>query len=144
MIIFKKKLLFIDKSSFSKSLFILILTKTLSIIASPLPLPFDEFSYILARNRLEFIDEQYSSHKYLNIREKIVDIYFQMLKSNEFKALNSSNPDTSKYFYPSRPIETELEQIQSSNLYKQLKLLPKGGNLHMHEGFISLKEAFLK
>ena len=134
MILSKIIFLPIAESKLNKSLFILILIKALSAVALPLPLPFNEFSYILARNRLEFIDEKNLYHKVLSTREKIVDIYFQKLKSEEFKALNSSSPDTSKYFYPSRPIETELVQIQNSNLYKQLKLLPKGGNLHMHEG----------
>ncbi len=127
MTIFKLIFLSIINSKINVFFIIIIIIKPLSTVALPLPLPFNEYSYILARNNLEFIDQQNLFHKeHLSSREKILDIYFQKLKADEFRALNSSSSDTSKHFYPSRPIETELEQIQGSNLYQQLKLLPKG------------------
>ena len=38
-------------------------------------------------------------------------------------------------FPPARPIEEMLQYIQSTEVYNALKPLPKGGNLHSHEGF---------
>ena len=37
-------------------------------------------------------------------------------------------------FPPSKPIEKMLQPVQMTELYSYLKELPKGGNLHSHEG----------
>ena len=126
-----------------------LLMKTTIFTAFPLPLPFNEYSYILARNILKSIDQDISSSSllssaWLSEKENVVNIYFEKLKADEFKIADSSSSTTSKKFYPSRPIESELEQIQASSLYKQLKLLPKGGNLHMHESQMLDRTKFLK
>ena len=118
------------------SLMLYILAWAPCVLLLPLPLPFNEFSYIMARNRLKSIDQfqEETASGWLRTKENVLNIYFEKLKAEELKATNSINPSTTQHFYPSRPIETELALIQNSDLYRQLKLLPKGGNLHMHEG----------
>ena len=59
----------------------------------------------------------------------IVDHYLRYLKWKEYKR-------TAPVFLPSRPIEETLENITTSYLYKVLKRLPKGGDIHTHEGMI--------
>ena len=86
-----------------------------------LPLPINQYAYVLARNQLSSIDEHYDK---LSYKENMVSLFMESMKRREFDA-------TSKYFYPSRPIESELEKIVVRDLYKLLFKLPKGGNLHM-------------
>lgn len=87
-----------------------------------LPLPFNQYSYIQARQKLR---ADYENYDKLSYKELTVNLFLQRLKTTEFQA-------TSKYFYPSRPIESELEKIKDRELYQILWRLPKGGNLHMH------------
>lgn len=116
-------------------LLLLVICQLWSVSSVPLPLPFNEYSYIMARNMLKKTDQvSYPQEGPLQHKEKAVDIYFEKLKIDELNHTNSSIPSTTKYFYPSRPIESEINKIFSSSLYSRLKLLPKGGNLHMHEG----------
>ena len=96
---------------------------TLSLI---LPLPFDEYSFVLARNELQAVDASPNATA-LSSKEKLVSIYFEKLKADEFKRTGLSD------FYPLKPLENELDAIVSTDLYAILKDLPKGGNLHIHE-----------
>ena len=47
--------------------------------------------------------------------------------------LNPDAASSNAYFKPANPIEDELADMVNRPLYKLLKQLPKGGNLHMHE-----------
>lgn len=58
--------------------------------------------------------------------EKIVDNYLEFLKWKEFN-------NTQDNFLPSRPIEDVLEDIKTSDVFRILKTLPKGGNMHLHQ-----------
>lgn len=91
-----------------------------------LPLPMDEFSYILARNQLRVEDGDYGN-ALLSNKEKVVSFYFEKVKDDEFTRLGLYN------FAPARPIESELNDIQSSFVYSVLRQMPKGGNIHIHE-----------
>ena len=98
--------------------FVIMMTFICQVIS--LPLPFDQYSYMLARNKLT------SRFNRLTFKENTVNLFMISLKHEEFhKTLN--------HFYPSRPIEDVLENITSSKIYKFLHKLPKGGNLHIHE-----------
>lgn len=101
------------------TLICLVLAYSLSCMFA-LPLPYNQYAYMKARNNLTFRANS------LNEKEKLVNLFMQKQKSDEFG-------QTVKYFYPSRPIETELENITSRPIYGLLKQLPKGGNLHIHE-----------
>ena len=101
-----------------------------------LPLPFDEYAYVQARN--ELLREDSLNFTVLSDRERIVSIYFEKLKVDEFKRTGMSS------FIPARPIETELESMQASHLYAQLKSLPKGGNIHIHENQMLDRRIFLE
>ena len=90
---------------------------------SCLPLPFDEYAYVLARNELESVNDHSAL---LSNKEQVVSIFLEKIKLDEFA-------DTLSNFFPARTIETELKKILNRDLYNQLKRLPKGGNLHMHE-----------
>jgi hypothetical protein len=114
--------------TFKKSIFIvfiIIVIKCCSISVG-LPLPFDEFSYISARNQLRLEDEG-TSNALLSNKEKVVSFYFEKVKDDEFTRLGLYN------FAPARPIESELDDIQSSFVYSVLRQMPKGGNIHIHE-----------
>ena len=91
-----------------------------------LPLPMDEFSYILARNQLRVEDGDYGN-ALLSNKEKVVSFYFEKVKDDEFTRLGLYN------FAPARPIESKLNDIQSSFVYSVLRQMPKGGNIHIHE-----------
>ncbi|CAF3497404.1 unnamed protein product [Rotaria sp. Silwood1] len=91
-----------------------------------LPLPFNQYAYMLAREQIRQHDRGVQAQNNLNSKEKVVNLYLELLQAKEY--INTKN-----YFYPSRPIETELENIIKSSFYQFLTLLPKGGNLHIHE-----------
>ena len=59
----------------------------------------------------------------------MVNNYLGYLKWEEFEK-------TYPVFPPSRPIEQQLNHILSSEVYRVLKKLPKGGDMHVHEGEI--------
>ena len=105
-------------------------------ILSHLPLPLNEYSFVLARNYVKSLDS--NGPKELNAREKVVQIYFQKLKTDEYQRIGSSE------FYALQPIETILDSIINSELYAKLKLLPKGGNLHMHEDQMANRKQLLE
>ena len=85
-----------------------------------LPLPLNEYAYMIARNELQ-LQDSLNLEEETTEKERLVNIYFGKLKSDEFKR-------TSSKFHASLPIETELDSIKSSELFQKLKLLPKGGN----------------
>jgi hypothetical protein len=95
-------------------------------ISLALPLPLDEFSYISARNQLRLEDEGISNVSLSN-KEKVVSFYFEKVKDDEFTRLGLSK------FDPALPVESELNDIQSSYVYELLRQMPKGGNIHIHE-----------
>jgi hypothetical protein len=99
-----------------KLLLIFLIFVNLALIIGCLPLPFDEYSYLLARNKVKQLD---INETYLSSIEKSVSIYFEKIKSDEFRK-------TSSFFYPSRPIEDVLDLIQGSSVYDLLKKVPKG------------------
>jgi adenosine deaminase CECR1 len=111
----------------------LILLSILEVIIC-LPMPFNQYSYVMARNKLK---SKYEHHNKLTYKENIVSFYMQTMKLSEFKSTN-------KYFYPSRPIESELEKIVQRDLYKLLWRLPKGGNLHIHQTQMLDRNKFLR
>ena len=106
--------------------FVLLLIAKCIDVSLGLPLPMDEFSYILARNRLRDEDGDYGN-AFLSDKEKVVSFYFEKVKDDEFTRLGLYN------FAPARPIESELNDIQSSFVYSVLRQMPKGGNIHIHE-----------
>jgi adenosine deaminase CECR1 len=91
-----------------------------------LPLPFNQYAYMIARNKIKQQDRAIQSLNKLNSKERTVNLYLEYLQTKEYV-------DTRNYFYPARPIETEIENITNSPLYQFLIRLPKGGNLHIHE-----------
>jgi hypothetical protein len=110
-------------SLYSLSLLCVALLASFSFLADSLPLPYDEFAYYQARNELASAYDHVSS---LNAREHLVSLYMEKMKQKEFNL-------TSAFFYPARPIESEVTAVTCRSLYKFLRKLPKGGNLHMHE-----------
>ena len=83
----------------------------------------DSYLYILKRNQLKQNFDRILMNK--TIEENIVGFYFDFLKNKELKYEN-------KYFY--YPIESNIELIQkNSSLYKFLRNMPKGANLHLQE-----------
>jgi adenosine deaminase CECR1 len=81
----------------------------------------NQFTYMKARNELASSNQHYFN---MSAKENLVNVYLQKLKKSEF---NKSVDNLA------RPLETNLKQIQASELYHLLRFLPKGGNLHAHE-----------
>lgn len=102
-----------------------------------LPLPFNQYAYMLARKTIKEHDRSVQALNNLNSKEKVVNLYLKELQAKEYV-------NTKKHFYPSHPIETELENIIKSSFYEFLTLLPKGGNLHLHETQILDRKLFLE
>ncbi|CAF1612843.1 unnamed protein product [Rotaria sp. Silwood1] len=102
-----------------------------------LPLPFNQYAYMLAREQIKQHDRAVQAQNNLNSKEKIVNLYLELLQVKEYV-------NTKTYFYPSRPIETAIENITKSSFYQFLQLLPKGGNLHIHEFQILDRKLFLE
>ena len=118
------------------NIFLIVVELTFLGKHSCLPLPLNEYSFVLARNYVKSLDS--NGPKELNAREKVVKIYFQKLKTDEYQRIGSSE------FYALQPIETILDSIINSELYAKLKLLPKGGNLHMHEDQMANRKQLLE
>ncbi|UJR24852.1 hypothetical protein I4U23_006221 [Adineta vaga] len=91
-----------------------------------LPLPFNQYAYMLAREKIKQHDRAVQARNNLSSKEKVVNLYLEVLRAQDF--INTKN-----YFYPARPIESEMTNITNSLFYKFLTQLPKGGNLHLHE-----------
>jgi hypothetical protein len=112
----------------------LFLFTTLIAALSSLPLPLNEYSYILARDQLRLID---TNTPRLSPRENTVSLHYDGLKRAELSR-------TLGHFYASRPIEDNLADIQSSELYAKLKPVPKGGNIHLHEDQMTNRRQLLE
>lgn len=96
------------------------------VSAVSLPFPFDQYGYMMAREKIKQHDRAVQAQEKLNSREKTVNVYLEYLRAREFL-------ETKDYFYPSRPIESEVKNITERSFYQFLSRLPKGGNLHLHE-----------
>lgn len=112
------------------SIFLLILTISVD--------SFNEYTYAKSRESLKLYDIKSQNKLKLNDKERIVNNYLEIIKSNEFKDQGAS------YFYPARPIEKNYFKIINTSLYKYLKSLPKGGNLHIHEDEALDRRLFLE
>lgn len=99
-------------------------------------IPLNQYSYILQRNSIKSYEHYRDGLDLLNSKEKVVDSYLRYLKAKEFN-------ETKNNFYASRPIEKELANVTQRLLYKHLKKIPKGGNLHLHEDQVLDREIFL-
>ena len=104
---------------------------------SSLPLPMNEYAYMIARSAIKQHDRSVQAQNKLNAKEKIAHLYVEYLQAEEYR-------NTRNYFYPSRPIETVLDNITASSFYKFLLQLPKGGNLHLHESQILNRRLLLE
>ena len=61
--------------------------------------------------------------------EELVNQYLGYLKWLEF---NRTKPAV----HPSRPVQEVLSDVVKSDLYEALRTMPKGGNMHIHEGTV--------
>ncbi|CAF1071022.1 unnamed protein product [Rotaria sordida] len=102
-----------------------------------LPLPLNQYAYMLARERIKQYDRGVQAQNNLTSKEKVVNLYLELLQANDY--MNTKN-----YFYPSRPIEKVFENITKSSLYQFLISLPKGGNLHIHESQVLDRKLLLE
>jgi adenosine deaminase CECR1 len=110
---------------------------SLFLTVNLLPLPYNQYAYMLAREKIKEHDQAVQALNNLNSKEKIVNLYLELLRARDFI-------DTKNYFYPSHPIESEIDNITTSLFYQFLKFLPKGGNLHIHEFQILDRKLFLQ
>ena len=118
---------------------LLILGALLSLFSNIilLPLPFNQYAYMLAREEIKQHDRGVQAQNNLNSKEKIGNLYLELLRAKDFI-------DTRKYFYPSRPIESDISNITQSPFYNFLTFLPKGGNLHIHENQVLDRKLLLE
>ena len=96
------------------------------IKVNSVPLPSNKYYYMLARNEIRDMETKFQNIKKLSAHEKIVHFYLEHLKELE-------NTETQDRFLPSIPIEEVRDEIMNRPLYQFMRILPKGGNLHMHE-----------
>jgi len=90
--------------------------------------PAHEYEYSLRRDYLlEKEREMEGNNLTLNADEQIADRYLQYVKYEHFQETKVTG------FPPQRPIQEVKDQIESSQVYRLLKSLPKGGNMHTHE-----------
>ena len=99
-------------------------------------MPTNKYMYMMARNELKSLETTYQKFMLLNEREKAVNFYLLDLKSKEYV-------NTYEKYLPALPVEKVLKNIMSRPLYSMLRLLPKGGNLHMHEPEMLDRRVFL-
>jgi len=90
------------------------------------PLPTNKYYYMLARNEIRNMETKFQNIHSLSHREKVAHLYLEHIKQLE-------NAQTHDRFLPSIPIEEVKDEIMNRDLYKVMRGLPKGGNLHMHE-----------
>lgn len=96
-----------------------------------------EYQYALQRDLLQEKERKFTEYTHvLSEDEKIVGNYLEFLKWKEFEATRDN-------FLPSRPIKRVLPSIKKSNMYKVLKKLPKGGNMHLHHNHVLSKSKML-
>lgn len=90
--------------------------------------PANEYIYSLKRDAMQEAEDKFENKfKKISWAEQTVDHYLQYLKWREFVKTKDTG------FPPSRPLEENLERIESSEIYKALFTFPKGGNMHSHE-----------
>ncbi len=82
----------------------------------------DEHSYIETRDGLRDNHQYWTKSTSINFKEKIVDVYLQIVKGKDFDQASNTYCG----------LEKNLKQIQNEQLYGTLKELPKGANLHIH------------
>ncbi|WAR17117.1 AGSA-like protein [Mya arenaria] len=100
-------------------------------------LGYTEYKFARQRDLLEDKEKEFANDNILLTHdEKIVDNYLGFLKRQEFERTRHDFP-------PSRPIELVLPTIRESKVYSVLKKLPKGGNMHLHQGHILDKKVML-
>ncbi|KAK2193588.1 hypothetical protein NP493_11g04015 [Ridgeia piscesae] len=100
----------------------------LQIVCLDLGFPANEYEYSVKRDSLREKEKQFAGESLaMSEDEQIADRYLQLLKRQEFKATRKTG------FPPSRPLEETLDTIVHSDVYRVLKMLPKGGLLHSHE-----------
>ena len=116
---------------------LLLLIVCVSELIQPLPLPLNQYAYMLARNELRRSDSSLMRLRAFSDKERQVNLYFEKQKDVEFM-------ETKSFFFPARPIEENLDKIFQRPLYKLLKTLPKGGNMHMHEFQMLDRKRFLE
>ncbi|XP_052769350.1 adenosine deaminase AGSA-like [Mya arenaria] len=96
-----------------------------------------EYKYARQRDLLEEKERAYAANNLvLSKDENIVKDYLDFLKRQEFERTRHDFP-------PSRPIELVLPTIRTSKVYSVLKKLPKGGNMHIHQGHFLDKRVML-
>ena len=103
-------------------------------VVAAVPLPYDEYSYALARNMIKAmslggVDESVSTRASLDDdidKEHTVELYLSEMKRVDLH-------ETRGNFLAARPIERVLGDVIARPLYAELRQLPKGGQLHMHE-----------
>lgn len=91
-----------------------------------LPFPDNQYAYMKARQTIKQHGQAVQAQSRLNPKERVVNLYVEYLRTKEFQ-------ETRNFFYPSRPIENQVDKITARSFYKFLLSLPKGGNLHIHE-----------
>ena len=95
-----------------------------------LHLPYEQYSYMLSRNKIKTLAASNSASKatrrHMSQREHVVELHLEHMKLAEYER-------TSEHFYAFHPIESTLPLITASPLYDELRSLPKGGQLHVHE-----------
>ncbi|KAK3086871.1 hypothetical protein FSP39_024690 [Pinctada imbricata] len=92
-----------------------------------------EESYARQRTSLEKEELSYAGYDTsLSHDERIVNSYLEYLKIKEFDRTRNDFP-------PARPITKHLAEIQNTDVYRVLKRLPKGGNLHLHHNHVVSK-----
>lgn len=90
--------------------------------------PATEAEYMKRRDEMQKSQKEFElPDMQLSEDEYIVDKYMGLLKWNEMVATRESG------FPPSLPIQDNMEYIQTTDMYKALLGMPKGGNLHSHE-----------
>lgn len=124
------------KSLYYALILVVAVVVVLSELTVSLPLPLNQYAYMLARNELRRADSSLMRLRAFSDKEQQVNLYFEAQKDIEFI-------ETKAFFYPARPIEENLAQIFQRPLYKLLKSLPKGGNMHMHEFQMLDRKRFL-
>ncbi|XP_013401030.1 adenosine deaminase 2 [Lingula anatina] len=96
-----------------------------------------EYEFSRQRDELMAKEWMFAGHAMdLTDDEKIVDNYLEYLKWQEFMA-------TKDRFPPSVGLESVLDHIVNSKVFKTLKTFPKGGNMHLHENHVLSKSKML-
>ncbi|XP_052765532.1 adenosine deaminase AGSA-like isoform X1 [Mya arenaria] len=96
-----------------------------------------EYKFARQRDLLEEKEKEHANNNIVLTNDEIIaDNYLGFLKRQELERTRHDFP-------PSRPIELVLPTIRASKVYAVLKKLPKGGNMHLHQGHILDKKVML-